>query len=114
MDSQARVRLQYTGTDEVSFAGSVNADPRFVTGGAVVTVDAWAVPAMLENGVFVPADESQEAVIVATELRGAALDEALTAAGLPTTGKADEKRTRLAEHLAAEADDDPQHTKQGA
>lgn len=33
------------------------------------------------------------------DLRGKALDEALTAAGLPTTGKADQKRARLAEHL---------------
>lgn len=33
-----------------------------------------------------------------TELKGAALDEALTEAGLPKTGTADEKRERLAEH----------------
>lgn len=36
------------------------------------------------------------------ELKGAALDEALEAAGLPKSGTADEKRARLAEHLAAE------------
>lgn len=33
------------------------------------------------------------------QLKGKALDAALEAAGLPTTGKADEKRDRLAEHL---------------
>lgn len=36
-------------------------------------------------------------------LKGAALDEALTAAGLPTTGKADEKRQRLADFEATQA-----------
>lgn len=36
-------------------------------------------------------------------LRGAALDAALESAGLPTTGKAAEKRARLEEHLVAEA-----------
>lgn len=36
-------------------------------------------------------------------LKGNALDLALSNAGLPTTGKADEKRARLAEHLEAEA-----------
>lgn len=36
----------------------------------------------------------------AAELKGAALDDALKAAGLPTSGKADEKRDRLAKHLA--------------
>lgn len=34
------------------------------------------------------------------DLKGAALDEALEAAGLPKSGTADEKRARLAEHLA--------------
>lgn len=34
------------------------------------------------------------------ELKGAALDEALDAAGLPKSGSADEKRARLAEHQA--------------
>lgn len=33
-------------------------------------------------------------------LKGEALDAALKEAGLPVTGKADEKRARLAEHLA--------------
>lgn len=32
------------------------------------------------------------------DLRGAELDAALAAAGLPTSGRADEKRARLAEH----------------
>lgn len=34
----------------------------------------------------------------ADELKGAALDDALEAAGLPKSGTADEKRARLAEH----------------
>jgi hypothetical protein len=34
-------------------------------------------------------------------LKGDALDQALKDAGLPTTGRADEKRARLAEHEAA-------------
>lgn len=34
----------------------------------------------------------------AEELKGAALDDALDAAGLPKTGSADEKRARLADH----------------
>lgn len=39
------------------------------------------------------------------ELRGAALDAALRDAGLPTSGTADEKRQRLADH---NPDNDPQ------
>lgn len=37
-----------------------------------------------------------------SELKGAALDEALEAAGLPKTGSAAEKRQRLAEHQVAD------------
>lgn len=48
-------------------------------------------------------DDEQAAVdlAVATEtpLRGRALDDALRKAGLPTTGRADDKRDRLVEHL---------------
>ena len=36
----------------------------------------------------------------AEELRGEALDQALTDAGLSKSGTADEKRARLAEHIA--------------
>lgn len=39
-----------------------------------------------------------ETVVEDHELKGAALDAALDAAGLPKTGTADEKRARLAEH----------------
>lgn len=45
----------------------------------------------------------------AEDLKGKALDDALADASLPTTGKADAKRERLAEYrasLAAENDDD--------
>lgn len=41
-------------------------------------------------------------VVPVEDLKGAALDEALRDAGLPITGKADEKRAALAEHLANE------------
>lgn len=40
----------------------------------------------------------------AGELKGKALDEALTAVDLPTHGTADEKRQRLAEHAAGTPD----------
>lgn len=39
-------------------------------------------------------------------LKGAALDEALEDAGLPKSGSADEKRARLTEHVANQADAD--------
>lgn len=100
MTTAPRVRLRYTGNDEVSFAGSVHASPRFVTSGQVVEVDAWAAPIMLEGGLFGPADGAQAAAVEASTMKGKALDEALHAAGLPTTGTADEKRARLTEHLA--------------
>lgn len=38
----------------------------------------------------------------AEELKGAELDEALEEAGLPKSGKADEKRARLADHSQKE------------
>jgi len=44
-----------------------------------------------------PAEESTDDP---AELKGAALDDALRAAGLPVSGKADEKRARLAAHRA--------------
>jgi hypothetical protein len=56
-------------------------------GGAV---DGAPVP---EEGAGAAADEQ-----AATELKGAALDDALEAAGLSKSGTADEKRARLAEH----------------
>lgn len=40
----------------------------------------------------------------ASELKGAALEEALTTRGLSTTGTADEKRARVAEHDKAQAE----------
>lgn len=46
-------------------------------------------------------------VIAVDDLKGQQLDDELKARGLPTTGKADEKRARLAEHIAA-APDAPQ------
>ena len=46
-----------------------------------------------------PADQKPE------DLKGEALDAALKEAGLPVSGSADEKRARLAEHLAAQANE---------
>lgn len=93
-----RVMLRYTGADEVSFAGSVHASPRWVGAGGTVTVDAWAAPIMLEGGLFEAADEGQAGAMDALNLRGAALEDALREADLPTTGTADEKRARLADY----------------
>lgn len=45
-----------------------------------------------------------DGVVVEVDLKGAALDEALEAAGLTKTGTADEKRARLAEHQASTGD----------
>jgi hypothetical protein len=42
---------------------------------------------------------------VAEELKGKALDQALEEAGLPKSGSADEKRARLAEHIATTAEE---------
>lgn len=50
--------------------------------------------------------ESQGWTGEADELKGAALDDALDAAGLPKSGSADEKRARYAEHVAAQAADE--------
>ena len=54
--------------------------------------------------------EVEDPVEDAAELKGEALDEALKEAGLPLTGKAEEKRARLAEHLAAQSDQDTPDT----
>lgn len=50
---------------------------------------------------LVEADGSPQTPV--SELRGKALDEALTAAGLTVTGTADEKRAALAAHTGQEA-----------
>lgn len=61
------------------------------------------------------AEEPAETTAVdPADLKGKALDEALTAAGLPTSGKADEKRARLAEHLAAGDESEPETPDEGA
>ena len=54
-----------------------------------------------EEAPEVDVDDAEEAP---EDLKGESLDAALKEAGLPTTGKADEKRARLAEHLAAGQD----------
>ena len=66
------------------------------------TNDVRVIPAELEQQYV---DRGFEVTARATapessELKGAALDDALDAAGLPKSGTADEKRARLAEHQA--------------
>lgn len=51
--------------------------------------------------VEVDRDKVDDGETPAEELKGAALDQALTDAGLPKTGTADEKRQRLADHNGA-------------
>ena len=61
--------------------------------GDVVTLDATPlVLAAIRDGRLTPLDGP------APELKGEALDQALRARDLPTSGTADEKRARLAEH----------------
>lgn len=57
------------------------------------------VPAELSDRYKARGFDVTEVEANASGLRGAALDEALEARGLPKTGSADEKRARLAEHL---------------
>lgn len=81
---------------------SVYQDPKSKT---VVTVtkefaeslglDVLDQPAVADNGRPLGPREAAES---SSDLKGAALDEALEQAGLPKTGSADEKRARLAAH----------------
>lgn len=52
---------------------------------------------------FVLVDDKGDPLPDPAELKGKALDDALTAAGLPVTGTADEKRAALAAHTGQEA-----------
>lgn len=83
-----RVALHYTGTVDTTLAGSANAEPAIIRPDTVVVVDQWAADVLIKGDAFKPA-------------AGASLDAALRAAGLPTTGTADEKRDRLTAHAAA-------------
>ncbi len=66
--------------------------------GDVITVPASTKEAFERDG-WVPT-QNTESTPPKPRLAGEALDAALRDAGLPTTGKADEKRQRLAEALA--------------
>ena len=90
---RTRVALRYTGDTPVSLPGSVAARPSTVRPGDTVTVDAWAVSPLI-LGAFEPLETAL------ADLKGKALDDKLEAAGLPTTGRVDDKRARLAEHEA--------------
>jgi len=71
---------------------------RAVAEGEVVTVpdDRW------DSYVYHPQWEGVDEPVVADELAGAALDEALRTARLPLTGSANEKRQRYADWQAAQ------------
>jgi hypothetical protein len=55
-----------------------------------------SIDGAIEDGRLVEVDEAGEST--AAQLRGEALTDALKAAGLSTSGSAEEKRARLAEH----------------
>ena len=94
----ARVALRYTGTHPVTLVGSAHPRPGTVHPGDIVAVEGWAAPGLVESGAFVTVEAAAE------DLKGAALDDALAAAGLPVSGRVADKRARLAEHLAGQAD----------
>lgn len=66
------------------------------------TDDVRVIPAVLEDSYTARGWEatSRTTAKPPSVLKGAALDEALEAAGLPKSGTADEKRARYAGHLA--------------
>jgi hypothetical protein len=70
------------------------------TNGVADTQDHSAISYAVLAGWKVDQDEPEP--VDPAELKGAALDAALDAAGLSKDGKADEKRQRLAEHAAAQ------------
>lgn len=72
--------------------------------GDVVTAQEATVGFLKQQGVWVPVDDTDETgdPVEVDELKGARLEEALKANDLPLSGTADEKRARLAEHLAGE------------
>lgn len=91
------VRLRYLGEDTFALPGFVRARPSAVSPDSRdITVPARYADAILARGDFAPAGEDA--------LKGRELDEALVAAGLPKTGTADDKRARLAEYMASDAE----------
>jgi predicted dehydrogenase len=73
-----------------------------VTGEHLLAFTGWRLPTEDEVAAFLEAanaDEPDESEVdEVAPLKGAALAEALTDAGLPKTGTADEKRARVAEN----------------
>lgn len=69
-------------------------------GGEITLTRTALVEAAIASGRFTVLDSDG----APAPLKGAALEDALKAADLPTSGSADEKRARLAAHLEAEAD----------
>lgn len=99
-EAPERVAVRYTGSQPIRLADSAGANPPHITPGAIVVVNGWAADILVQGDAWDPA-------------AGAALDQALKDAGLPTTGSADERRDRLAAHegdlaaqLAAQVTDD--------
>jgi hypothetical protein len=82
--------------------------PQFRTPSGVVSVSEQLVDYSSQRGWERIYTEDEKAALVeeAAELKGPDLDEALEKKGLPKSGKADEKRARLAETITG---DDPQN-----
>jgi hypothetical protein len=78
---------------DVLSGSSPDSLPAKVDGGRANLTDRPAADTVADED----ADDAAEG-----ELKGEALDEALRSAGLPVTGKADEKRARLAEFRATQ------------
>lgn len=93
-----RVSLTYNGEQAVEVGAGANPVPSIVEPGETVEVDEWAAESLLNNGgPWAPVGVAPDGV-----LTGKALNDALKAEGLSTTGTAAEKRARLIEHEAAQ------------
>jgi hypothetical protein len=94
-----RATLRYLGPGPVQLPDSAEPNLFTVESGGEVELNADAAAWLVTN-------DGERWTTVGTVpdgvLKGRELDEALEAAGLPTTGKVAEKRARLAEHEAAQ------------
>jgi hypothetical protein len=93
-----RVSLTYSGDVALEVGAGANPNPSIVEPGETIEVDEWAAESLLNSGgPWAPVGAAPEGV-----LTGKALNDALKAEGLSTTGTAAEKRARLVEHEAAQ------------
>lgn len=86
--SDQRTGHQYTVSAEHAEANSEHL--KVLTRAHAADINGRPLPTKYRAALSEPAGDD--------ELRGDALDQALRDAGLPTTGKADEKRQRLTDH----------------